>query len=209
MTDEQARIWLEAHLRVSRETLARLEAYRVLLEKWSARINLVGPATLPHFWVRHVVDSAQLVPVAGPSAKTWLDVGSGAGLPGLVVAILIDDIPEAAVTLIEPSAKRCAFLREAARATGARVRVIEAKIEAVEAFPVDVVTARAFTSLRNLLASSQPWMALGARALFLKGADLGTEIAEASTFARFETKVHPSPSDPRGCVVEVSEVQRV
>src|SRR5215470_958442 len=124
---------------VSRETLARLEAYAALLAQWSARINLVGRDTLADLWRRHILDSAQLYPFVPGSARNLIDFGSGAGLPGLVLAIL--GIPN--VELIEADSRKSAFLREAARVTGAAVAIRPCRIQAVPPHPADVLTARA------------------------------------------------------------------
>ena len=196
-------------LSVSRETLDRLENYRQLLARWAPRINLVGSSTVDQFWDRHVLDSAQLVDFAGPSALRWVDVGTGAGFPGLVIAALLAGQPGAHVALVEPSQKRCAFLREAARLLAAPVTIHDSKIEAVAPDRRDVFTARAFAPLERLLPAAAPWTALGARLVLLKGEDLQTEVAEASTAWRFETMVAPSHSDPRGCIVEIKDLTRV
>lgn len=200
-------------LSVSRETLARLEDYRQLLAKWAPRINLVGSSTVDRFWDRHVLDSAQLVDFAGPTALRWVDVGTGAGFPGLVIAALLAGRPEARngahVALVEPSQKRCAFLREAARLLAAPVTIHDCKIEAVVPDRRDVLTARAFAPLVRLLPDAAPWMALGARLVLLKGEDLQSEVAEASTAWHFGTMVAPSQSDPRGCIVEIKDLTRV
>jgi 16S rRNA (guanine527-N7)-methyltransferase len=194
---------------VSRETRERLAAYEALLNKWAPRINLVGSSTLREFWSRHVLDSAQLAPLAGAEARVWLDAGSGAGFPGLVIAAMLADIPGAHVHLVEPSAKRCAFLREAARAMAAPATIHQAKIEAVAPFACDIVTARAFASLGDLLDVFAPFIDLGARALVLKGEGARAEIAEASTRWAFAPKLHSSLSDPRSFVVDIDEVTRV
>jgi 16S rRNA (guanine527-N7)-methyltransferase len=200
---------LAGRLSVSRETLERLEAYRTLLSKWAPRINLIGASTLDQFWDRHVLDSAQLLEVAGPSALRWVDVGTGAGFPGLVIAALLADTPGAHVRLVEPNLKRCAFLREAARALAAPVTVDDAKIEALTPDSRDVFTARAFAPLPRLLPVAAPWADAGARILLLKGEDLWAEVQEASTHWRFQTIETPSLSDPRGRIVEIKDLARV
>ncbi len=196
-------------LSVSRETLARLEDYRQLLAKWAPRINLVGSSTVDRFWERHVLDSAQLLDFAGPQALRWVDVGTGAGFPGLVIAALLAGRAGAHVALVEPSQKRCAFLREAARLLAAPVTIHDCRVEQVAADRRDVFTARAFAPLERLLPVAAPWVALGARLVLLKGEDLQSEVVEASTAWRFEAMVAPSQSDPRGCIVEIKELTRV
>ena len=190
---------------VSRETIERFEAYQAILTKWAPRINLVGASTLASFWDRHILDSAQILPLASPEAKTWVDFGSGAGFPGLVIAALVQSRDGAQVTLIEASTKRCSFLREAARAMQVRVDIVNDKLENVTPRPVDIITARAFTALDRLLAYSAPWQGPQTQALFPKGEEVSGELAQASTNWRFKSTIHPSASDVRGCIVEITD----
>jgi 16S rRNA (guanine527-N7)-methyltransferase len=199
----QAQGWLQDHLNVSRETLDKLEAYSALLIKWAPKINLVGLSTVETLWTRHIIDSAQLLWIAGPKALRWVDFGSGAGLPGFIIAILLSEEPGSEITLVEPSAKRCAFLREAARKCEAKVMIRQEKIEAVEARAVDIVTARAFASLDELLMHASPWLRYGGKALFPKGQDVQRELVSASTNWTFRHKLHTSLTDARGCILEV------
>lgn len=193
---------------VSRETHDRLEAYRSLLARWAPRINLVGSSTLDQFWDRHVLDSAQLLEAVGPDARRWVDVGTGAGFPGLVIAALLAGRPDAHVLLVEPNLKRAAFLREAARLLAAAVTVEARKIEDVAPLARDVFTARAFAPLTRLLPVAAHWAAAGARIVLLKGADVQAELDQASTDWRFTAIVTPSQSDPRGCILELEDLTR-
>lgn len=192
---------------VSRETIERFEAYQAILTKWAPRINLVGASTLAAFWERHILDSAQILPLARPSARTWVDFGSGAGFPGLVIAALVQSRDGAQVTLIEASAKRCGFLREAARAMQVQVDIVNDKLEHVTPRPVDVITARAFTALDRLLAYGEKWLGPESQALFPKGEEVSGELEQASTNWLFKSTIHPSVSDARGCIVEITECQ--
>src|SRR5213080_2226211 len=158
---------------VSRETLAPLETYAELLRRWSARINLVGANTLADPWRRHFLDSAQLLAHVPPGTQTLIDLGSGAGFPGLVLAIL--GVP--GVELIEADARKCAFLREAARLAAAPVRIHNARIESVPTHAVDVVTARGCAPLDRLLVLAQPFVAPDTVCLFAKGEQAGQEVA--------------------------------
>ena len=165
---------------VSRETEARLSIYVDLLRRWQTIKNLVGPSTLVEIWTRHIADSAQLVDLA-PNAKRWVDLGAGAGFPGLVVAIVLADRPGVQVELIESNARKCAFLRDVIRATEAPARVHPGRIEAV--LPtlqgsVDVVTSRALAPLPELLAFSGALLRGGALGLFLKGAETDKRPAQ-------------------------------
>ena len=195
---------------VSRETLARLDRFVTALLRWQQRINLIAPATVAELWTRHVADSLQLV-AAAPAARVWLDLGSGGGFPGLVVACALADTPGAQIHLIESNGKKAAFLREAVRVTGAPAIVHQARIAQMgtrlEA-RVDVVTARALAPLAELLVLSEPWLKKGAQALFLKGQDIGVELTEASKYWTIEAVMTPSRTDPRGRIVAVERAER-
>ena len=142
-------------LPVPRETVERLEAHRRLLAQWAPRINLIGPNELAHYWRRHALDCAQLI-LHAPGARRWIDLGSGAGFPGLVVACCLADQPGVEVALVEPNPKRVAFLREAIRATGAPARVVPAKAEELPAaVEADVLTARALAPLERITESAK------------------------------------------------------
>lgn len=169
---------LARRLAVSRETVARLERYEYLLRKWMPFKNLIGPSTLDHLWSRHFADSLQLLALA-PDARRWVDIGSGAGFPGLVIACVLAGTPGAIVHLIESDNRKCAFLREAAREMQVAVQVhhgrAEDKIIGLEA---DVVTARAVADLSHLLRLSEPLLNARALALFPKGREYEAELAQ-------------------------------
>jgi 16S rRNA (guanine527-N7)-methyltransferase len=154
---------------VSRETLQRLTAYVDLLIAWNARINLVGPRTLGDVWRRHILDSAQLRPLIPTSTRSLVDLGSGAGLPGLILAIL----GVSTAHLIEADSRKCAFLREAARLTGTTIVLHAKRFEDVPGFAADVVTARACAPLAKLLDHAAPFIARHSILLFLKGQTVG------------------------------------
>jgi 16S rRNA (guanine527-N7)-methyltransferase len=189
---------------VSRETSARLEAYLALLAQWSARINLVGRDTLTDPWRRHILDSAQLYPLVPPTARSLIDLGSGAGFPGLVLAIL--GVP--GVELVEADSRKSAFLIEAARVTGTRVAIRHARIEALPAQPRDVVTARGLAPLDRLLALTCPFLAPDSLCLFLKGAQAVEELTVARQAWTMRAQAVESRSDPRGVVLQLREVGR-
>ena len=195
---------LHPALPVSRETLDRLEAHRALLSQWASRINLIGPGELAHYWIRHALDSAQLI-LHAPEARAWVDLGSGAGFPGLVVACCLAERPGAEVVLIEPNQKRAAFLREAIRATAAPARVIAAKAEEAvgDLADCDAVTARALASLARITELAHPILSRGATGLFLKGADAEAELAAARLHWPLEASLAPSLSDPTGRIVRL------
>ena len=190
---------------VSRETLDRLAAYLDLLRRWQRTINLVGAGTLDDPWRRHILDSAQLVQVLPDGARRLVDLGSGAGLPGLVLAIL--GVPE--VHLIESDRRKAAFLREAARATGTPATVHACRIEAAPPLTADVVTARALAPLPQLLPLAARFATPVTRLLFLKGRQAETELTEAARGWTMEVQRQPSLSDAEGCVLTISGLQRV
>ncbi len=190
----------------SEAQMADLEALRVLLVEWNARMNLVGPATLPAYWSRHAWDSAQLLHYA-PTALTWADLGAGAGFPGLVLAVMLKGRPGAKVHLVESMAKRCRFLSEVIAALSLPAQVHNARAEALK-LTVDVVTARAVAPLLKLLGYAQPYMARKAVGLFLKGLDVGVEIEEATKYWNFDPERLPSLSDPRGQVLRIERLSR-
>lgn len=243
---------------VSRETLSRLAAYAALLVKWQAKINLVGPATLPDLWRRHFLDSAQLLPFLtenplprdgggpgrgrlgledeqgasgqppppgrrmsafadGASPKlggggssvggggVLVDLGSGAGFPGLVLAIMTDW----RVHLIDSDQRKCAFLRQVALETGVNVRVaIHAqRFEAVAAYRADVVTARACAPLDALLGYALPFLGENGRCLFLKGEKVEEELTAAEAAWTMRVERRPSLTDKAGCILVIDQLQ--
>ncbi len=194
---------------VSRETLDALYLYESLFRQWNARINLAAPSTLEHFWSRHVVDSAQLLSLGG-DARHWLDIGSGGGLPGAVVAILLRDRPGSTVDLVESNRKKAAFLVKVLHETGAPAKVHPVRIEdAFGRVPApDLVTARALAPLPKLLSLAEPWLTAGARALFHKGRGYRLEIEESSEHWSFDLVKHPSIVDPEGIVLEITNLKR-
>ena len=183
--------------------MARLEAYAGLLRQWSARINLVGAKTLDDLWQRHFLDSAQLLPLL-EGAQTLLDIGSGAGFPGLVMAIL--GVPS--VELAESDVRKCAFLREAARLTETRLTIHNTRIESLPPHSMDAVTARACAPLDRLLLWSQPFIGDETRCLFPKGEQAGQEVSAAKRIWEFEVSEHPSRADPRGVILCLTRVRR-
>ena len=189
---------------VSRETLARLEAYAGLLTQWSARTNLVGRDTLPDLWRRHILDSAQLCPLIPASARSLIDLGSGAGFPGLVLAIL--GVPS--IELVEADSRRCAFLREAVRITGANVAIRACRIQGVPPHPVDVVTARACAPLDRLLDLAEPFLGPDTLCLFPKGQRFEEELTVAREGWTMSVSVEQSLSDRRGVILRLQQVVR-
>lgn len=189
---------------VSRETLSRLETYAELLIRWSARINLVGRDTLPDLWRRHILDSAQLRPFVPDSARSLIDLGSGAGFPGLVLALL--GVPD--VELVEADSRKSAFLREAARVTGAAVTIRPCRIQAVPPHAMEVVTARACAPLSRLLDFAHPFLAPHTVCLFPKGERFAEELTVAREGWTIRASVEQSLSDRRGVILRLEQVVR-
>ena len=202
---------------VSRETLERLTTYVNLLSEWNERLNLVAPSTLPDAWRRHILDSAQLAPLIPPNTKTIVDLGSGAGFPGLVLALMLNPClpplagevsPKAAegvvIHLVESIAKKCRFLEAVIAATGANAQVHCCRAEDLKGLKADVVTARALAPLDRLLPLAHPFFGPGTIALFLKGRSLNDELTLATKSWRLDATPIPSRSDPSGFVLRVT-----
>lgn len=192
---------------VSRESLDRLKAYVALLSQWQSRINLIGPASPAEIWTRHVADSLQLLPLIGRKAGRLVDLGSGAGFPGLVLAIVLSGEAGNTIQLIETNGKKVAFLRQAARITNSSARIHQGRIEQMGAETVggvaDIITARALARLDTLVAMAAPFAGPHTRALFHKGQDVDRELTETTKSWRIDATKHPSRVDPSGCIVEI------
>lgn len=192
------------------ETVARLDRYVALLLEWQAKTNLVAPSTLPHLWTRHIADSLQLLDLA-PAAKVWVDLGSGGGFPGVVLACALADMPDTKVHLVERNAKKAAFLREAVRVTSAPATVHLAEIgDSVDRIGsrVDCVTARALAPLHQLIGFAEPFVRVGAKALFPKGQDVEAELTEATKCWNIEPRLHSSRTGGHGWIVELDGIER-
>jgi len=195
---------------VSRETAARLDRFVELLLKWQESTNLIASSTIRNLWTRHIADSLQLLDLA-PDAQLWVDMGSGAGFPGLMIASALCERPGAEVHLIESNAKKAAFLREAAALTGSPAVVHGVRMEKfVESFAgaADIVTARAVSPLDSLLAQCFPLLKRGGRGLFPKGQDVVAELTVASKYWNIAADLVPSRTDPRARIVLVRALER-
>ena len=195
---------------VSRETESRLDRYVALLLEWQAKTNLVAPSTLPNLWTRHISDSLQLLTLA-PSAKIWVDLGSGGGFPGVVLACALAETSGAMVHLVERNAKKAAFLREALRVTDSPGMVhLEDIGDSVDRItgPVDCVAARAVAPLHQLIGFGEPLVRQGAKALFLKGQDVEAELTEATKYWNIKPNLHSSRTGGGGWIVELDHIER-
>ncbi|MGR3514726.1 MAG: 16S rRNA (guanine(527)-N(7))-methyltransferase RsmG [Paracoccaceae bacterium] len=198
----------QEYIDVSRETLERLYSYAQLLEKWTRKINLVAPSTLKEIWSRHFLDSAQLLELV-PQPQHWVDLGSGGGFPGAVIAILLADRAGTEVTLVESDQRKASFLRTVNRELGLSFKVIAKRIEDVPPLQADVLSARALAPLAQLLVYAERHLCSDGRALFPKGASGQSEITQALECWRFDCRTYPSITDARSTILSVGEVSRV
>lgn len=206
---EQGRAAFIESFDVPRETQDRLDAYAALLKKWQARLNLVGPATLPDLWTRHFHDSAQLLPLVathrpGGLPVRWLDMGAGAGFPGLVIAIM----GGGAVELVESDRRKCAFLNQVIRETGGPARVHARRLESLTPFAADIVTARAFAPLDRLLGYAAPFCGTATEIWLLKGKDAQEELTRARQCWTFDCESYPSATGQGGRILRIRTLHR-
>ncbi len=205
---------------LSPETVARLDCFVDLLLTWQRRTNLISQSTVPSLWTRHVSDSLQLLEVGkvGPAGvppatpRVWLDLGSGGGFPGIVLACALADVPGAQVHLVDSNLKKAAFLREAVRQTKTPGIVHAMRIDeltpALDAISVDCVTARALAPLPDLLEMIAPFVKKGAKALLLKGQDLDHELTESTKHWHIEADNVPSMTNKSGRILIVHKLSK-
>lgn len=193
---------------VSRETFERLIEYESVFLKWAERINLAAPSTLSDTWTRHILDSAQLASLA-PDARNWLDVGSGGGFPGAVMAIVLQDRPAARIDLVESNRKKAAFLQTALGRYRSNVHIHARRIEDVYGTvpQPEIITARALAPLPLLLDLTSPWLTKGATGLFHKGRDYRAEIKESGDAWNLDLVEHESRIDPESVVLEIRNLR--
>jgi 16S rRNA (guanine527-N7)-methyltransferase len=188
-------------------TLERLEAFEALARRWTDKINLVAPSTVPDLWTRHVADSAQLWPQAPPGAQTWADLGSGGGFPGIVIAILAADIGAPRITLIESDQRKCAFLRTVLRELSIKATILDQRAEAAPPQAADVVSARALAPLPTLLPLVARHLAPGGTALLPKGRDHAAELDAARAAGwSFTAEALPSATDRSARVLRLRDL---
>lgn len=201
---------IQDQLNVSRETLDRLAQLAQLLEKWNSKINLVSPSTIRDLWSRHILDSAQIFDLAGKNGGEWLDIGSGGGFPGLVVAILNEgDGRPWNVTMMESDIRKCTFLRTVLRETGVQAQVITARIEKAEPQGADVISARALADLDTLFDFSDRHLLPTGQALFPKGINWKKEVQAAEKSWSFSSEVIKSETQEGAVILKVRDITRV
>lgn len=200
---------LQVQLNVSRETLDRLELFADILVKWNPHINLVSRNSIQNLWERHIADSVHVFRVM-PDARHWVDLGSGGGFPGMIVAILAaDESPDSKVTLIESDQRKATFLRTAARETGVACSVLSDRIEVVTPQQADVLSARAVADLSGLLEYVERHLAPGGTALFPKGVTWQKEVEAAQRRWRFEMEAISSLTKQGAAILKITGVSRV
>lgn len=193
---------------VSRETIERLKIYQHLLETWQKKVNLVSASTLPFAWERHFKDSLQLLPYLPQKKVSLIDLGSGAGFPGLVLAIARPETLD--VTLVEADLKKCLFLENVSRETFSPVTILRSRIESLEStLKADVITARGLAPLTLLLGYAISLMKEEAACLFLKGKEFEKEIQEAQKKWEFDLEIFPSLADSRGRILKIKYLKRI
>ena len=198
-----------AGLDVSRETLRALEGFEALVRRWTPAINLVSKSTLDALRERHTIDSAQLYCLKPEHAKRWVDIGSGGGFPGIVIAILARQFsPDLHVTLVESDARKATFLREASRTLGLSTTVLNERIESVPALSADVLSARALASLTDLLGFAHMHLRPEGVAIFPKGARYAEELTKAKEDWAFDVETHSSLSDSAAAILLIRNINR-
>ena len=198
---------LFSDLNVSRETYDALKAYQRLLEKWTIRINLISKSTREDVWARHICDSAQVMGLASKHAAHWIDIGSGGGLPGLVVAILAKELnTQLRVTLIESDQRKAVFLRTVVRELQLNAMVQAKRIEAVGPLKADVISARALADLNDLLRLTHPFMSQNTQCLFMKGKNWSKEVKVAEKSWQFQAERFISKTNHEAVILSVRNV---
>lgn len=203
---------ISAQFDVSRETFKRLEVYAATLKKWNPKINLVSKNSLEQLWSRHILDSMQVFSVPDDLHKVghWLDIGSGGGLPGVIVAILAaEKTPELKVSLIESDQRKSAFLRNVARECGISIAVTSDRIELAEPRATDVLSARALADLDQLLAYTERHCSKDGVSIFPKGANWKKEVDNARERWRFDFEAITSLTEPEAVILKIKGVERV
>jgi 16S rRNA (guanine527-N7)-methyltransferase len=190
---------------ISRETSEALESFVALLLRWNRTVNLIARRDEQRLWERHIADSLQLAALMQPAPERAIDLGSGAGFPGLVLAIAT----HVHFDLIEADQRKAAFLQEAARITGSSAQVHATRIETTQLIPAPLITARALAPLPKLLDLAAPLLATGGICLFPKGANVQAELTEAASQWHMQVKILPSQTAPEACILRISDLSRV
>lgn len=194
---------------VSRETFSRLEIFVNRIEEWQKKTNLIATSTFNDIWDRHIADSLQSVAIK-PDAKSWIDIGSGGGFPGLVITAVMAEVDKSEVDLVESNQKKAAFLRQVNRQMGSKAKVHCFRIEEVNKIinTPEIVTARALAAMPLLLELSSPWLLNGATALFHKGREFETELKDCDGLWEFDLIIHESIISSDSVILEISNIKK-
>jgi 16S rRNA (guanine527-N7)-methyltransferase len=201
--EQEARAWIESAFRVPRETMVRLEAFVALLRRETQRQNLVSRSTLEHVWTRHIADSAQILAFSPSRNASWLDVGTGAGFPGLIIAALHGG----PVTLIESRRLRVEFLKQAAGILEIAPRIVHTRLEKARVEPFDIISARAFAPCSQLLTLAHPFSTEKTRWILPKGRSAHTELVQVESTWQGEFRLEPSMTDPDARIIIADRVR--
>lgn len=200
---------VEFQQNVSRETLEKLERFVALVQKWTPAVNLVSRNSLPDIWTRHVLDSAQLFPYRSQSPSHWVDLGSGGGFPGIVIAVLASEAnPEMALSLVESDQRKAAFLREACRHLELDSKILCDRIESIPHLGADIVSARALAPLISLCDMASRHLKPHGVALFMKGRGYAAEVDAAKADWGFECRITQSKTDPEAAILRLSSIRK-
>ena len=198
----------ESDLNVSRETTDDLQTYHDMLLQWTKTINLISPTTASDAWRRHIVDSAQIFHLVPVRAENLVDLGSGGGLPGIVVAIMAKaEHPDLTIKLVESDQRKAAFLRSVIRTLNLNAHVAAERIEALQDVRADVITARALAPLSHLLQYAKDLLVESGVAILHKGRNVDTELSESRTVFHFDCMAHPSATDPDARILEIRNIR--
>ncbi len=195
---------------VSRETVDKLAVYADLLKKWTTSINLVAKSTLPDLWNRHFLDSAQILELADLESGHWVDIGTGGGFPGMVVAIISSETrPDIQFSFVESDSRKAEFLRTVTRSVSLSVSVYPKRIEEMEPIGADILSARALAPLGVLLGFAERHLKLSGNALFMKGASFRQEYNEALEHWTFQSEEYASITDDASVILKIGDIKRV
>ncbi len=209
ITEAESRNLFAETTNVSRETMERLDVYAALLRRWNKAINLVAPSTLPNIWTRHFLDSAQIFQFTPEKAKTWGDMGSGAGFPGMVIACLAKEVmPNLEVICIESDKRKAVFLQTLVREIGLNARVLDERVEKAQKSNADIISARALAPINTLLILAERHLKKQGVAVFMKSGGYLHELEEARAHWSFDIRAVPSKTDENGVVLVLGDIRR-
>jgi len=210
MVIKAGRTDFQEKLNVSRETIERLDQYESLLQKWNPAINLIGKSTLNDVWTRHFLDSAQAFKIANRPAGHWVDIGTGGGFPGAVVAtIAVDAVPDLRFTFVESDMRKATFLRVLTRELGLNAETLTDRVEGLPSLGADILSARALAPLTELLGHAALHLNPDGRAIFMKGGSFQKEVTESLEKWAFQSDEYPSITDGTAVVLSLGEIRRV